>query len=114
VTVMDAALTDDYLALAFELRRAGIPCELYLGKPGGIGRQLKHADRSGVPIALLYGSDEKEQGKVTLKDLDLGRRKSNEIEDRSAWIEERPGQLEVPRAELVAQVRQMLARQGAG
>jgi histidyl-tRNA synthetase len=114
VTVMDAALTEDYLALAFELRRAGVPTELYLGKPGGIGRQLKHADRSGVPIALLYGSNEKEQGLVTLKDLDLGRRKSEQIEDRSAWIEERPGQVEVPRGELVEQVRRMLERQAAG
>ena len=113
VTVMDAALTEDYLAIAFELRRAGIPAELYLGKPGGVGRQLKHADRSGIPIAVLFGSNEKEQGRVTLKDLDLGRKKSEQIEDRAAWIEERPGQVEVPRGDLVEEVRRMLARQSA-
>ncbi len=113
VTVMDAALTEDYLAIAFELRRAGIPAELYLGKAGGVGRQLKHADRSGIPIAVLFGSNEKEQGRVTLKDLDLGRRKSEQIEDRAAWIEERPGQVEVPRGDLVEEVRRMLARQSA-
>jgi histidyl-tRNA synthetase len=114
VTVMDAALEEDCLALAFELRRAGVPTELYLGKAGGIGRQLKHADRAGIPIALLFGGDEKERGVVTLKDLDLGRAKSQQIEDRSEWIEERPGQVEVARDELVDQVRAMLGRQAEG
>jgi len=111
VTVMDKSLMDDYLELAFELRRAGVPTDLYVGKPGGVGRQLKYADRSGVPIALLFGGNEKEAGVVTLKDLDLGRLKSQEIEERSEWIEERPGQVEVPRGELVAQVREMIRRQ---
>ncbi|HMB54326.1 MAG TPA: His/Gly/Thr/Pro-type tRNA ligase C-terminal domain-containing protein, partial [Thermoanaerobaculia bacterium] len=114
VTVMDPSLADDCLAMAFELRWAGIPTELYLGKPGGIGRQLKHADRTGVPIALMFGGDEKERGVVTLKDLEVGREKSKDIEDREAWIAERPGQVEVPRGELVAQVREMLDRQRGG
>lgn len=113
VTVMDGGLMDDYLELAFRLRRAGIPTELYLGKPGGIGRQLKHADRSGIPVALLFGSNEKEQGRVTLKDLEVGAKKSKQIEDRAEWIEERPGQVEVPLGELVDQVRAMLGRQDA-
>jgi histidyl-tRNA synthetase len=108
VTVMDEALTGDSLAMAYELRRAGIPTELYLGGSKGVGKQLKHADRWDVPIALMYGSDEKERGEVTLKDMDAGRAKSKQIEDRQEWIEERPGQRVVPRAELVATVRSML------
>ena len=34
VTNMDPALTDEYLAMTFELRRAGIPSEMYLAKAG--------------------------------------------------------------------------------
>jgi histidyl-tRNA synthetase len=109
VTVLDPALGDDCLALAFELRRAGIPAELYLGTARGVGKQLKYADQCGIPIALLYGSDEKTAERVTLKDMGAGRAKAEKIEGREEWLEKRPGQREAPRAELVSTVRAMLA-----
>jgi histidyl-tRNA synthetase len=109
ITVLDPALMDDYLAMTWELRRAGIPTELYLGRPKGVGKQLKYADQTDIPIALLYGSEEKERGVVTLKDLEAGRAKSEHIEDRQEWIEKRPGQREAPRSELVATIRAMLS-----
>lgn len=108
VTAIDPALMPDYLAMAFELRRAGIPTELYLGGERGPGRQVKHADRCDIPIALVCGGDEKARGVVALKDMQAGKRKSKEVADRQEWRQERPGQREVPRAELVGQVRQLL------
>ena len=108
VTAMDPALTDDYLALTWELRRAGIPAELYLGE-ARVGKQLKYADQLGIPLCLLYGSNEKAAGKVTLKDMEVGRRKAAALADRQEWLEARPGQREVPRGELVPAVREMLA-----
>ena len=38
VTVMDRNLMDDYLAMTWELRRAGIPTELYVGTAKTIWR----------------------------------------------------------------------------
>lgn len=109
VTVLDPVLTDDCLALTFELRRAGIAAELYLGGAKGVGKQLKYADRCGIPIALLYGPDEKAAGRVTLKDMGAGRARAEKIEEREEWLEKRPGQREAPRGELVDTVRAMLA-----
>lgn len=105
---MDPALEGEVLQMTWELRRAGIPTEVYVGTAKGIGKQLKYADRSGVPLALLYGSDEKERGVVTVKDLDVGRRKSAQVESREDWIEERPGQREIRRAELVPSIQALL------
>ena len=52
---------------------------------------------------------------VTLKDMDAGRQRAAAVEARDQWLEERPGQREVPRAELVSTVREMLAAiEGAG
>jgi len=110
VTRFDDALTDDYLLMTWELRRAGIPAELYLGDARSVGKQLKYADQTDIPISLLYGSNEKEKGVVTLKDMEVGRRKSQKLESRDEWIAERPGQREIARGELVAGVREMLAR----
>jgi len=100
--------------MTWELRRAGIPAELYLGTGKGPGKQLKYADAWGVPIAVLYGSNEKERGVVTLKDMEIGRQKAEALARREEWLEARPGQREVPRADLVATVREMLSAQETG
>jgi histidyl-tRNA synthetase len=106
---IDPTLTDDYLAITWELRRAGIPTEFYLGTAKGMGKQLKYGDQYEIPIALLYGSNEKAQGVVTLKDMAIGREKAAHVDDRDQWLAARPGQTTAPRERLVDAVRQLLA-----
>ena len=108
VTRMDPTLEGECLAMVYELRREGIPAELYLGTAKGPGKQLKYADQWGIPIAVLYGSTEKESGNVTLKDMEVGRRKAETLARREEWLEERPGQRVVAKDDLVATVREML------
>ena len=106
VTVMDRDRMADYMAMAAELRRAGIRAEVYLGNPKNFGNQLKYADKRASPVAVIQGSSEAEKGTVILKDLVLGARIA-----AGASLEEwkqRPAQREIPRSELVAAVRQML------
>jgi histidyl-tRNA synthetase len=106
VTVIDPALMDDYLAITYELRRAGVPTEMYLGPESGLGRQIKYADRSGVPLVLIYGADEQAKGTVTLKDLEAGAAGAAQLQkDRTKWRQLRPGQFEVARADLVKAVK---------
>jgi histidyl-tRNA synthetase len=106
---MDPALTDDYLQMTWELRRAGVPTELYLGDAKGLGRQLKYTDYYDIPIALLCGSNEKQQGIVTLKDMVVGREKAKAVGDRKDWLAARSGQITAPRADLVSAVKTLLA-----
>jgi histidyl-tRNA synthetase len=108
VVNMDAALIDDYLQLTWELRRAGIPTELYIGTAKRMGAQLKYADQYEIPLAILYGSNEKQQGVVTIKDMAVGRAKADKLNDRSEWLAARPGQVTTPRAELIETIRKML------
>jgi histidyl-tRNA synthetase len=109
VTNIDSALADDYLSMTWELRRAGVAAEMYLGTAKGPGKQLKYADQYEIPIVLLYGSNEKEQGIVTIKDMAVGREKTKAVGDRKEWLAARPGQFTVPRTELVSAVRKLLA-----
>ncbi len=109
VTNMDPALTNDYLEMTWELRRAGIPTELYLGSAKGPGKQLKYADQYEIPIVLLYGSNEKQQDIVTMKDMTVGREKAKAVGDRKEWLAARPGQRTTSRADLVTAVRALLA-----
>ncbi|MFA3919071.1 histidine--tRNA ligase [Ruegeria hyattellae] len=109
VTVMDRDRMADYQAMVAELRNAGIRAEVYLGNPKNFGNQLKYADKRNAPIAIIEGGDEKANGIVQIKDLILGA-KLAESATLEEW-KERPSQIESPRAELVAQVRAMLATQ---
>lgn len=56
------------LDLAMQLRRRGQAAELDLSG-AAFSRQLKRADRSGAPWAVVIGESEAEQGVVLLKDL---------------------------------------------
>jgi histidyl-tRNA synthetase len=109
ITSMDAGLRDEYLAMTWELRRAGIPTEFYLGSAKGPGKQLKYADYYDIPLAILYGTNEKEQGIVTVKDMIAGRERAKPVADRQEYLAQRAGQVTIPRGELVEGIRRMLA-----
>ena len=109
VTNMDPSLVDDYLQMTWELRRAGIPTEFYLGKAKRLGKQLEYADAYDIPLAILYGSQEKEQGVVTIKNMAVGRAKAAALGARDEWLAARPGQTSVGRGELVSGIRALLA-----
>ena len=110
VTTFDPQMKDDYIAMTWELRRAGIRTELYLGADKA-GKQIKYADKLEIPVVLLYGGDEKTKGVVTIKDMSVGRARTKQLtENRDQWLQERPGQFEVPRENLVAAIRELLAK----
>ena len=108
VTVMDRDRMADYMAMVADLRNAGIRAEVYLGNPKNFGNQLKYADKRQSPVAVIQGGNEAEKGMVILKDLILGAKIA-----ANATLEEwkdRPAQVEVSRADLVAEVRKMLGQ----
>lgn len=108
VTTMDPQLLIEYQKITRELRQAGINTELYLGKEKGVGKQLQYANRQQIPIAVLVGSDEAAKGIVSIKDLREGAKRGAELTERSAWLQERPGQFTIPRHQIVEAVRSIL------
>ncbi|CAN0482506.1 unnamed protein product, partial [Scytosiphon promiscuus] len=88
------------LQLATELRRAGIRAEAYMGA-SGMRPQMKYADRRSSPAVVMVGEDELAKGTVTIKDLEMGALKVKAIKSNEEYREARPGQFEVPRAEMV-------------
>jgi histidyl-tRNA synthetase len=111
VATMDPNLTSEYLAVTYELRRAGIRTEVHVGEPKRLKKQLQRADRLEIPFVILMGSQEHEKGVVTLKQMDEAREKAEGISDHEAWKSARFGQKEVPRAELVETLKRLLSGQ---
>jgi histidyl-tRNA synthetase len=110
VLVMDKAELPRYQKMAQSLRQAGIRAEMYLGS-AGIKAQMKYADKRGAPCVVIQGGDERARGEVEIKDLVAGAKAAANIKDAKEWRESRPAQFSVAEANLIAAVRDLIARQ---
>ena len=90
VTIFDEESQLASLALAAELRQAGIQVDCY-PEAAKLGKQFKYADRQGIRLAVVLGSDEIRNNQVSIKDLAAGEQHS------------------VARSEAASAIRQMLA-----
>jgi histidyl-tRNA synthetase len=112
VTVFDKDRIADYQRMASTLRQAGIRAELYLGS-GKFGPQMKYADRRRSPCVVIQGSDEKAKGQVQIKDLIVGAELAGLSKERDEYLQKQAqAQFAVPEADLVAKVREVLAKHG--
>ncbi|MBI1317336.1 MAG: histidine--tRNA ligase [Candidatus Hydrogenedens sp.] len=112
VVTMGNVRRAETLRVASELRAAGINTETYIAskKKMQMGNQLSHADHYGIPVAVILGEEEVDNGTVSIKDLLEGKTAREDIEDRDAYREAgKTGQRSVPRSEMVAAIRQILA-----
>lgn len=87
IPLFDASLTTKYFEIAANLRRKGIGVEIY-PEPKKLGVQLKYADKKGIRLAVVVGSDEAQRGVANLKDLRSGGQKEVAIADLAAAIVE--------------------------
>ena len=106
----DADSLGRYQKLVQALRDADIRAELYQGNPKQFGKQLQYADRRGAAVAVIQGGDERAAGQVQLKDLIAGAEAAKTIDSHEEWVEQQPAQVSVAEADLVAEVRTILAR----
>lgn len=115
VTVMDGDIDamGKYQSFVQKLRAEGIRAEMYQGNWKKFGNQLRYADKRDCPIAIIQGSDERDAGKLQIKDMIEGRKQAAAIESNQEWRETRPGQFEINEDDLVGKIKQLLAEQKA-
>ncbi|WP_026479410.1 histidine--tRNA ligase [Ahrensia sp. 13_GOM-1096m] len=113
VTVMDKDTESlgAYQKMVQDLRGAGIRAEMYQGNPKDFSKQMRYADKRGCPIVIIQGNDERQSGKVQLKDMIEGKRQAAAIESNEEYRAARPGQFEIEAGALVDEVKKLLAAQ---
>ena len=79
IPFFDASLSSKYFEIAAGLRRQGIGVELY-PEPKKLGAQLKYADKKGIRLAIVVGSDEVRQGVALLQDIRSGGQEEVKLE----------------------------------
>ncbi len=110
VLVMDRSEIARYQGFVTRLRAEGIAAELYLGA-AGMNAQLKYADRRNSACAVIQGSNERDKGEVTIRDLVLGAELASSTKDRADYLELRQrAQFAVSEDRLVEAVREVLGR----
>jgi histidyl-tRNA synthetase len=109
ILALDGDAMAGYMAMAAQLRDAGVKAEIYLGH-AGMKAQMKYADRRGAPCVVLEGSNEREAGNVTIKDLKLGAELAASVTDNETWRKGSSAQIVVPRDKLVPAILDILAR----
>ena len=80
ICVFDKEKIKEYLEIQKNIRSSNISVEIYSGD-GNLKTQMKYANKIGSPAVILYGENEIESGKVTLKDLKSGQEISTKIEN---------------------------------
>ncbi len=108
VTVMDADRLTDYLEILRWLRKEGISSEIFTGDTKNLTKQIRYADRAGIPFAVIAGSNEFESGNVTVKNLAAGREKAVNTSDRQEWLKAKDIQVTIPVGELVRYLKKQM------
>ncbi len=63
------------------LRAKNINTELYLDENYALEKQLKYADKKGIPFAVIIGPNEAEKEEVTIKNLQTKEQKTIDLEN---------------------------------
>ncbi|OQA83276.1 MAG: Histidine--tRNA ligase [Microgenomates group bacterium ADurb.Bin238] len=72
ISPLDSNSLSYSLAVSQQLRDAGINTELYPDPNTKIQKQLKYANKKGIPFVAIIGDQELKDKTVTLKDMDKG------------------------------------------
>jgi len=75
VSIWSEESITDSVALAAELRQAGLRVDLY-PQADKLAKQFKYAAGRGIPLVAVLGDDEKARGEVAIKDMRLGEQRS--------------------------------------
>ncbi len=88
VTLWDSDSIGESVAVARELREAGLRVDVY-PSVDKIGKQLKSASALKIPFVVVIGEEERSRGEVALKDLASGEQQNVRREELPAVIRQK-------------------------
>ncbi len=69
VTVFSPELKGKAIAMSSQLRLSNINTEIYLDENASLEKQLKYADRKGIPYVIIIGPEETQQNVVKVRNM---------------------------------------------
>lgn len=87
VTVFDEASLPYAIKLGNQLRDDGLPLEIWPDTSTKLDKQIKYADKLGIPYVVLLGSEEIENKKASVKNLQTGEQIMLPQSDLSSYLQ---------------------------
>ncbi|OGK23829.1 histidine--tRNA ligase [Candidatus Roizmanbacteria bacterium RIFCSPHIGHO2_02_FULL_37_24] len=81
VTIFSPDLFEKSLEITQRLRNSNINVECSLDDTIQLDKQLKYADRKGIPYVIIIGPEEAKQNKLILKDMKSGEQETLTVEE---------------------------------
>jgi histidyl-tRNA synthetase len=81
VTIFSPELLEKSIEVTGKLRKANISTDLYLDPETKIDKQLKYADKKGIPYVIILGPEEIKKREVTLKNMKTGAQEKTSLEN---------------------------------
>lgn len=81
VTIFTPETVDESINVSKTLRESGINTELYPNETVRLDKQLKYADKKGIPYVIIIGPEEVKDKKILLKNLKTGEQIKTNIEN---------------------------------
>ena len=107
ICLFDQTNMAPYYKILNMLRTSGVNSEIYTGD-GGIKAQMKYADRRNSPAVILYGENEAKSGTVTIKNLNVGKKSSEEIKTREDWKSNESAQTTIKFENLLDEIKKII------
>ena len=86
VTVFDPESVSSSLGIFELLTSEGVSAELYF-EPTKLKKQLKFADRKGIPFVIIQGPEEKEKNEVLIKSMKSGKQKNIQLSQLITYLQ---------------------------
>ncbi|OGH14119.1 MAG: histidine--tRNA ligase [Candidatus Levybacteria bacterium RIFCSPHIGHO2_01_FULL_38_26] len=81
VTVFNNDLLEKSIEICSRLRSNNISVELYLDENASLEKQLKYADKKGIPYAIIIGPDEASKNMVTIRNMKTREQKTISLDE---------------------------------
>lgn len=81
VTIFEKELLPDAQRITQALRKAGVNTDIYPDPTAKLEKQLKYADRKGIPYVIIQGPEEKSRNVVKLKIMETKEQEELSVED---------------------------------
>lgn len=85
VTYFNEETLDISLKIANEFREVGIKSEIYF-QPDRLSKQIRYADKKGIPFVVICGPDEAARGEALIKVMKTGKQKQIPLTQLSLYL----------------------------
>lgn len=75
VSIFSPELMEQSLQITQYLRDNGINTDIYLNAPYKLDKQMKYANKNGIPFVIIIGPEEAEKNMVKVKNMQTGEQK---------------------------------------